>query len=290
MAAVRQAVLLLGLCILVAPSLGQALPRLALGDEKARLDFFPSLDLGSHTTRAGITGRAVFTLIDGAACLRGGGFASERFATAYLPLDGAANEFSFGLNLALGLGPVLSAPAPWTDFEPTRRWELRYEWMDYLDGWGTDQLGGRLELVYARQDWSLGLAFHDDLFGLKARDEWRTAAVELAAGFHAWGDDMALAIGMKLWTGSTWGVGRLYRGQTYPMNPALPGYGEDAGILYVGVRRGFLRLELGWDSEAIRDVLQNGTHWLIDDGAVPLTGRADRAYFALTVYPDGSLY
>jgi hypothetical protein len=69
-----------------------------------------------------------------------------------------------------------------------------------------------------------------------------------------------------------------------------PGAGYSAGIIYVGFRLGYLRLELGWDSEQIRDLLQNGTHYLIDDGIVPLVDRPDRPYVLFTIYPDGDLY
>ncbi|HET7839726.1 MAG TPA: polymorphic toxin type 23 domain-containing protein, partial [Rectinemataceae bacterium] len=168
--------------------------------------------------------------------------------------------------------------------------EIRYEWICYRDSWGTSQLGGRLEFVWQTGSGSLGLAFHNDLFGLLVRDEYRTAALELASGFRALGADCSASVGMRLWTGSTWGQGRLHWGQSYAMTLHPPGAGYSAGILYAGFRWGMVRLELGWDSEGIRDFIQNGTHRIIDDGKVPLVDRAARPYIALSLFPDGGLY
>ena len=219
-----------------------------------------------------------------------GAFISGKAAASTIGITGPGLQASFGLDGLLGFGPPSSAPAPWTDFEIKRSFEIRYEWSSYWDTWGTDQFTGRIEFVWARGGRSFGVAMQDDLFSPPFRDEFRTGALKLSYGFDWKGVDSALGLGTKIWTGSTFGHGPFYRGEVIDMNTSLPGVNDSAGVLYVACRWGAIRLELGWDSEAIRNALQNGLHWLIDDGIVPLVDRPDRPYILFTLYPDGDLY
>ncbi len=253
---------------------------------------YPGIELGSHVDRAGPSLRS-FTRRDlGDLDLGFGALLSDKVAMRYLGIPGSGDTFSLGLDALLGLGSEAEAlaPAPWPDFPLRRSFEIRYEWICYRDSWGTSQLGGRLEFAWKLGEATAGIAFHNDLFGLLVRDEYRTAAVELATGFRALGAACAFSLGLRLWTGSTWGQGHLSWGQSYDMSLHPPGAGYSAGILYAGFRRGMLGLELGWDSEGIRNFFQNGVHRIIDDGKVPLVERSARPYFALKIFPDGDLY
>jgi hypothetical protein len=158
----------------------------------------------------------------------------------------------------------------------------------------TSQSVGLIELAYADADRSIGLAIENDLFGLRRypHDEYRTAAFELAYATQARGLPCALvlALGLKLWTGSTWGEPRLSYPEVYSMDWNADARYRSAGVLYLGLGLGPLRIELGWDSEAIRDCFQNGTHIWIRDGIVPIVNRADRPYIAVKFRPDGDLY
>jgi hypothetical protein len=291
----RQLVLLAALSLLALPASGEAgflLSPIALPTGPLDTRLYPGLELGSHIDRAGPTLRSLYTADASRYKLGIGAFAADKLDARNLGIPGPGKAFSFGLDLVAGSGADSgrSSPAPWTDFPLTRPFEFRYEWILYRDSMGTSQLGGRLEWVWDLGAASLGLAFHNDLFGLLVRDEYRTAALEIAAGFRALGADCAASVGMRLWTGSTWGQGHLGWGESYAMTLHPPGAGYSAGILYAGFRRGMLRVELGLDSEGIRNFFQNGVHRIINDGKIPLVDRSARPYFGISLFPDGDLY
>lgn len=287
---VRFSLPLAALILSLTPLASQVLPRIGWSQGPFTADFFPSLDVGTHYNRAGFLLRDVGRFDASPLSWGIGAFASAKAAASTLGITGPGLQASAGLDGILGFGQRVSAPAPWTDFAVLRSHEFRYEWMHYWDTWGTDQFNGRIEYVWAGRGHSFGFAMEDDLFSPPFRDEFRTGAAEFSYGFDWGGVDSALGIGAKLWTGSTYGHGYFTRGQTIIMNSSLPGVNDSAGVLYLALRRAAIRLELGWDSEAIRNFLQNGLHWLINDGNVPLVDRPDRPYFLLSLYPDGDLY
>lgn len=263
------------------------------------LCLFPSLTLGTHDSYLGLNARARRLFEPGESgaspALELGAFASGRAAAASLGMEESGLIFSGGADLALEFGrAVPPPPSPWPDFRPRRALSARYEWIAYLDTMGTSQSVGLIELACAGPDRCLGLAMENDLFGLRRypHDEYRTTAVELAYATRPAGLPLALvlALGLKLWTGSTWGQPRLSYPEAYSMDWNADARYRSAGLLYLGLGLGPLRVELGWDSESIRDLFQNGVHFLIDDGVVPLVDRADRPYIAVKFRPDGDLY
>ena len=266
------------------------LPALGWANGPFEATIYPSLDAGTHFNRLGMMLRDVGRFDYRGSSLGVGGFISGKAAASTIGIPGSGFTASFGFDGLAGFGPSTRAPAPWTDFRLRRSTEIRYEWLAYWDTWGTGQFSGRIEAVTALGNRSLGVAMQDDLFSPPFRDEYRTGAVEVSYGFPWQGVASALALGTKLWTGSTFGNGVYHRGQTIVMNTSLPGADDSAGVLYLAFRRGSIRLELGWDSEYIRNVFQNSVHWLINDGNVPLVDRPDRPYFLLSLYPDGDLY
>lgn len=251
---------------------------------------FPSLDAGTHYNRFGLLFREMGRFESGSVAWGAGAFASAKVSATNLGIPGSGATASCGLDALIGFGPSATAPAPWTDFALRRSSEFRYEWIAYWDTWGTAQFNGRIEYVKAIGGHSWGVTMQDDLFSPPLRDQFRTGAAEISYGFRWDGVDSALGFGTKIWTGSTYGSEIYHRGQVIVMNSSLPGVNDSAGVLYLACRRGAVRLELGWDSEAIRNVLQNGLHWLINDGIVPLVDRPDRPYVLFTLYPDGDLY
>jgi hypothetical protein len=263
------------------------------------LCFFPSLALGTHDSYVGLNARARRLFEPGESgalpALELGAFVSGRAAAASLGMEESGFIFSGGADVALEFGRAeRSAPSPWPDYRPRRALCARYEWIAYLDTTGTSQSLGLIELAYADADHSIGLAMENDLFGLRRypHDEYRTAAFELAYATRSGSLPFALvfALGLKLWTGSTWGEPRLSYPEAYSMVWNADARYRSAGLLYLGLGLGTLRIELGWDSEAIRGYFQNGAHVLIDDGIVPLVNRADRPYIAVKFHPDGDLY
>jgi hypothetical protein len=263
------------------------------------LRLFPSLELGTHDSQLGLNAR-IRRLFEpespsAAPSFDLGAFVSGKAALASLGMEESGGILSYGSDLVLGLGRTERlAPQPWPDFKPRRALSARYEWIAYLDTMSTSQSVGLVEFVYSRGDSSFGLAVENDLFGLRRypHDEYRTAAVELVYAHGAGPQPFAcsVALGLKLWTGSTWGEGSLPCTEAYSMscNPEAAKY--SAGVLYVGFGFDSLRVEVGWDSEAIRDFFQNGVHLLLNEGIVPLVNRADKPYIAVKIHPDGDLY
>jgi len=196
-----------------------------------------------------------------------------------------------GLGLRIGLGGKVKAARPWPHFEPSRSFAIGYERIGYENDLGTSQPAGRFELVAAGKGRSLGLSVHNDIFAFsRPTDVFRTGAIELAWGFEADGAETALSLGLKLWTGMV-----LYGGRSFDTRAefdlgAEAGAAASTGLLYVGFRRGALRLEVGWDSEEIRDFFQNSVHALIGEPLVPVLRRPGRPFFSAQVYPDGDLY
>jgi hypothetical protein len=291
----------LALCVLAPALAGDVWPLWKASELPGgfSLCFFPSLALGTHDSYIGLSARGwrLFELEEGGAwpSLGLGAFASGRAAAASLGMEESGLILSGGADVAFELGrAVPSAPSPWPDFAPRRALSARYEWIAYLDTMGTSQSVGLIELTYSGPDGSLGLAMENDLFGLRRypHDEYRTTAAELAYATRPAGLPFVLviALGLKLWTGSTWGESRLSYPEAYSMAWNADARYRSAGLLYLGLGLGPLRLELGWDSESIRDLFQNGVHLLIDDGVVPLVDRADRPYLAVKFHPNGDLY
>ncbi len=100
---------------------------------------------------------------------------------------------------------------------------------------------------------TLGIDVNNDLFGDK-KDRWRTSHVRINLGLFR--------IGNKLFTGEP---DRSKGGIDEATNSYIPSLEKPDsyrhGILYVGVGP----IEIGWDSEAIRNRFQNTIHKWIDD-------------------------
>jgi hypothetical protein len=250
----------------------------------------PSLELGTHVNRTGLSGRLEDSGTLGPVLAGVDGFATAEYDASYLGIEGPSPVGNFGIGTEAGFGPHASAFSPWGGTQIPRAHEIRFEWLAFLDTWGTSQTNGLISYVYRTDDCSIGLVFEDDIFGLRFRDEYRTAALELGSRFRILAEPVSLFLGTKMWTGSTDGNGRLYWGETYDMSHHV-GANRSAGILYLGAGIRIFRVSAGWDSERIRDVFQNGFHRIIDDGRVPLIpGRRDRPYFEFAVNSNDNLY
>lgn len=131
---------------------------------------------------------------------------------------------------------------------------------------------------------------NDDWNGFKNTDEFRTAAAEVELLFTAGEDVWGGAFGFKLWTGTLDGLPRAYGGESYDMSGQFGG-NYSSGILYVSIIRNEWKLSLGWDSENIRDLLQNKAHeYWWDCGTIPLVDRPDRFYIQFSYMDNTSLY
>ncbi len=172
---------------------------------------------------------------------------------------------------------------------PPRTHELAVALIGYLDTDSTSQWSGALRYRRTRPAWALDVVFENDALAQQLLDRYRTFALRVQVLRR----DTAVPIGLGLravvWTGTTEGLGRLGRDESYDLSGQ---YGGDRshGILALDVVRGDLTLSLGLDSEAIRSTLQNSFHYLIDDGQIPRLDRPPRVFVRIALNEAGGLY
>jgi hypothetical protein len=250
----------------------------------------PQLELGSHLNSVGI--RAAFE------CARSFNRlsasvnieSSSRYDITCLSIPGSAYQVSFFIGPSIAFGKNTSGFSPWTASPAHRRHSIKYTYIVHLDNKKTSQMSGNLEYLFASDHFSAGILFEDDFFALQNRDAYRTGALEAAL----WIDPSLLPFsfsifgGTKIWTGPA--IGNKSATEVYDLSSSR--YGDySAGILYAGAGVNTVRLSIGWDSEKIRNAIQNSFHRIIDDGAIPvLPGREDRFFFNITIGAKGSLY
>ncbi len=135
---------------------------------------------------------------------------------------------------------------------------LGYAYLIYLDNAGTSQRSGALRTEF----YGHSLYFENDFFAGQGRDRYRTAVVTYRYRRDLW----IVKLGIILWTGETSGLRNqdtLINGRPYNFkNLSSTPYGRSShGILVIGTHYGgmgnSLGVEMGMDSEKLRDVVQN---------------------------------
>jgi hypothetical protein len=95
--------------------------------------------------------------------------------------------------------------------------------------------------------------------------------------------------GFKLWTGQTQGIPTSVD-KYFPLTGQY-GSRHSNGILYLSGIRGRLKVSAGWDSEKVRDFIQNNYHRLRGIGIIaPLDDRESRFYLQLSLNAFSTLY
>jgi Bacterial toxin 23 len=250
----------------------------------------PLLELGSHLNSVGI--RADFKCDRKFNSFNAGMFieSSSRFDITCLSIPGSQYQVSFFTGPFLIFGKGTTGCSPWTASPALRRHTIKFKYIAHLDNRKTSQVSGSLEYLLSSDHFSAGLLFEDDFFALQNRDAYRTGALEAAL----WIDppflpfSFSLFGGTKIWTGPA--IGNKSAEEVYDLSSSR--YGNySAGILYIGAGVNTVRLSIGWDSEKIRNAIQNSFHRAIDDGAIPiLPNREERFFFNITIGVMGSLY
>lgn len=232
----------------------------------------PQVDAGFPTFRAGIHGRLTLD----------GGAPTGVFVQADASLTGAAT----GLGLP---GPRLEGSIALPVGFRVGGFGLSYEPILYLDTQATSQLSGAITLSVERGRYAWLYRFENDYLGSRHRDEWRTAAIETHLFIEH--DDLRWGVGVetKVWTATTHGLASLSTGEAYDLS-GQHGEGWSHGIACLAVTIESTRLCVGWDSEGIRDSIQNRFHELIDDGALPRLDRSGQPYVRLSFNPSRASY
>ncbi len=247
----------------------------------------PQMELGSHLNSVGI--HAAFLYERKFNRFNAGMFitSSSRFDITCLSIPGSQYQVSLFTGPLVAFGKSTKGYSPWTASQVHRRHTIKYSYIVHLDNRKTSQVSGSLEYLFSTDHFSAGFLFEDDFFALQNRDAYRTGALETAV----WIDPSFLPFSFSLfggtiiWTGPA--VGNKSAGEAYDLSSSR--YGNySSGILYAGVGVNTIRLSIGWDSENIRNAIQNSFHRAIDDGSIPMIpDREDRFFFNISIGVGG---
>jgi hypothetical protein len=212
-----------------------------------------------------------------------------RHYASYLGIPGPSDAATGGVFVCYGLGEENRFPStPFTHAGPGRH-NFFYRYNRYLTTDGTSQATGRFGYEWAGDRDKLKLQVENDRYSLPARDEFRTAAGELEY-LHAFPRAIGgVAAGYMLWTGATHGLRPAEGTDSFDLTGQL-GDRYSHGIVFVSLIWGIARLSVGYDSEAIRDALQNTAHRLTDYYTIPKLERKDRWFFQVSLFSLDSLY
>ncbi len=204
-------------------------------------------------------------------------------------LSGALG-FSWG---ALGTLPNYRIPLG------RRRHNIIYQYGYYLDSINTSSATGSLSYYYSRRDFIIGLIFENDALAFMGRDEYRTFGTEISSLFRL--DDeqtIGAGIGLTIWTGSALdgtiinddrSLTHNRRGVIFDISDTYGG-AYSHGILFVSFYYNSFRVSIGWDSETIRDIFQNGFHYVINVPNIVTSAKNDRFFIRLDWNPRFSVY
>lgn len=257
-------------------------------------NYSATMVLGSHVLGAGLSsGFSYATAVQSGDRALGfietGALLEFKHYTRYLGIPGPSDAAAVGLSLAYGIGPENQFPSNLFNHAGPARHNFSYRYTWYISTDGTSQTTGRIayELVGDRN--KLKIQMDDDLFKWPIRDEWRTAAAEIEF-LHALRSSVAgVSLGFMLWTGTTEGL------QPVPGTNSLDLSGQyggqySNGIAFVSLIWGIARLSIGYDSEAIRDALQNTAHRIGNWYEIPRLDRPDRWYVEVSLGSMDSLF
>ena len=265
--------------------------------ENGKFNFSPHLQFGTHTNGLGLDCKISQAIDLKYFSISGDAFGSLDRYRNYLNLPGAANVFSFGGGVALGVGAIVNGPVPWSGHCTSRSHQIWYDWKAYIDNIGASQPSGRIGYLYRCNTFSVGASFENDLFAFQGKDRFRTGAFEIASSMRNpfaslipvdYSDiPLRISAGVKVWTGPGPTV-RL--NQNTPVLVRLPGP-HPAGIVYGGVAFGPAGIEVGWDSDRIRDFFQNNLHNLLKNQTFSIRSEdKGRLYLRITLFSNGDLY
>ena len=167
-----------------------------------------------------------------------------------------------------------------------------FQYNYYLDSINTSSATGLLSYQYSLSDFLFAVTSENDALGFMDRDEFRTSSLEFAFLFGLEGDNvLGAGFGARIWTGA------------HPLNDTLEdqrgneidisqniGGAYTHGLLYGSIYFNSLKLSVGWDSEEIRGVIQNGWHYLVNESPITLIDRPDRFYIQFEINPRFSTY
>lgn len=241
----------------------------------------PNFTFGTHINSVGLQFETVFNkdfTVGGILLVPG--FSIYTAANAYiknLGMPGNSGEINVGSNLSLNFGIHT----------------INYYFSYYFTTNETNQSYGQIGYKLTIADNELQITLDNDDMYFLATDKFKTTKGQVIYKKHINKNTVGVGLGFYLWTGNLDGTlvnndAKEKRDKTY----TLDGYGGDYshGILNLLLIYNFLELSIGYDSEKIRDNIQNRWHYLYNRPKVPLVDRKDRFFFQVTIYPERYKY
>ena len=169
----------------------------------------------------------------------------------------------------------------------------------YLTTDTTSQITGQIDYCHVKDKFALIVDYENDSIVLM-HDSYRTAAVRVSSLFDTGGNVFGFSIGFNLWAGERdinlleiWNGGdfripdEIHRGHTVTL---YNGKQYSADVVYVSLLCNNLSLSIGYDSEYIKQLIQNNVHFVLNDGNLPILNRPDRLFIELRIGMPDDLY
>ena len=266
---------------------------LTRNSESCYLSLSPVVLAGTHVNGIGAKSEAgwrFFTPINNS--LIGGeigGFAYPMAYATYYGIPGTSVQLQAGGALSVCFGPKSPALAnPWT-VVPLCMHTITYYLSYYLSSDGTSQPYGGIGYQLNLGSLLFFLRLDDDDAFLLPEDKFRTTKGLAGFRYHDATSLYGIDLGFILWTGdlNTNAFSTLILSGADVRNLSYSlGYGGaySHGIITLCFVYDFLQISIGYDSDKIRDYIQNGWHYLYNRPHVPLLSRSDRLYLQFSLF------
>lgn len=191
---------------------------------------------------------------------------------------GAGYSFTFGRSIDL-------VNNPWVRTDIGRH-TIKYFLSYYFSSDNTSQPYGGIEYKLNLKNSIYRIRLDNDDCYFLATDKFRSTFGEMEFLHYNQVNVYGINLSFYIWTGKLDGTESTNAHDARDNSYALTGYGGNYshGILSLGIVYNFLRFSIGYDSEKIRNKIQNGWHHLYNRPRVPLLNRSDRLYVQITLF------
>lgn len=188
-------------------------------------------------------------------------------------IPGESMQLNIGTDLSICWGRG-------TEQTHTFRYYLNY----YFTSNGTNQPYGGVAYTLSLNKNDITFSLDNDDAYFIATDKYRTTKGKIKFLRKTYKYLFGFSIGFLLWTGNLDGTEIDFGGERRDNSYELTGYGGDYshGIAELSFLFDGITLSIGYDSETVREYIQNGWHNLYNRPIVPLVDRDDKIYFQLS--------
>ena len=204
----------------------------------------------------------------------------------YYGIPGNPFQLNTGASYSLTFGKRIDlVNNSWVRTELARH-TIKYFFSYYLSSDKTNQPYGGIEYKLNLKNSIFRIRLDNDDCYFLATDKYRSTFGEIEFLHYNTENVYGINTSFYIWTGNLDGTASTNSPNAQDNTYALTGYGGDYshGILSLGFVYNFLRLSIGYDSEEIRNKIQNGWHHFYNRPKVPLLNRSNRFYFQVSIF------